>query len=403
MKDLPWTCHPPTVDEADLLVIEEGADRILADVGLRFEEDPETLDVWREHGAIVRQDRVFLDGPSLRRIIRENAPSHFALRARNPRQTTIVGSAQNPVLAPVYGAPSVLLKSGERSAGSLALYRELVSIAHSAPGLGNTGHMICVLNDVPEAARPMEMAIAHLAFSDKPFMGTVASPVACQQVIDAVRLATGGGARDCHLVHLINSTPPLVYKANPLKCLRVAAQNRQASLVTSYMMMGATSPVTAAGALIQGYAEVLAGLALAQLWSPGAPVVMGLFAVPFSMRSMLPCFGDPSTYLIQLYGVQLARRLGVPVRGDGGITSAKVDDAQAGGEGAVATAASIRFGADFILHSTGWLENGRCVSIEKFRREAAEISTAFSRDSICPPPLALDQEVERELRAWIPA
>jgi trimethylamine--corrinoid protein Co-methyltransferase len=169
------------------------------------------------------------------------------------------------------------------------------------------------------------------------------------------------------------------------------------------MMMGATSPVTVAGALIQGYAEVLAALALVQLWSPGAPVVMGLFAIPFSMSSMVPCFGDPASQVVQMYAVQLARRLCVPVRGDGGVTSSKVDDAQSGYEGARATIASVLSGADFILHSAGWLEQGRCVSMGKFRREAAALANTFCADmNPFPPPLPLDPSLEADLREKVP-
>ena len=257
----------------------------------------------------------------------------------------------------------------------MGLYRELVSLAHESPLLSNTGHMICVPHEIPEAARPMEMAIAHFEGSDKPCMGSVASPQAAEEVIDLARSKIGRapGAGACELLHLLNATPPLSYKDNPLKCLRAISRQGQALMVSSYMMMGATSPVTVAGTLIQGYAECLAGLALTQLWSPGTPVIMGLFAIPFSMRSMLPVFGDPASHQVQIHAVQLARRLGIPARGDGGITSANIDDAQAGYEGAKATSIAFHSGADFILHSAGWMEQGRSVSMSKFVREA-EIS-----------------------------
>jgi trimethylamine---corrinoid protein Co-methyltransferase len=380
------------VDCAELEKIEEAADKLLAEVGLCFEGDPETLEIWRQHGMHINGDRVLLDGAWLRETIRNSAPKSFRLRSRNPDRDTIVGAEAAPVLAPVYGPPNVQFADGSRHFGSLDLYRELVSMAHASPAISNTGHMICVLNDVPEAERPMQMALAHLHYSDKPFMGCVSSPEAAEAVIDlvadAIRRPAANG--DCDLLHLINATPPLTYKETPLKSLRAISRRRQAVMVTSYMMMGATSPATIAGSLIQGYAETLAGLALSQLWGPGTPVVFGLFAIPFSMRSMLPVFGDPVSQLVQIYSVQLARRLGVPARGDGGVTSANVDDAQAGYESARSMSSAILAGADFILHSVGWLEQGRCVSIAKFEREAAAIAqTYIGETSPVPPPLPL--------------
>ena len=393
-------------DEQGLDIIESGADRILAETGLRFEGDPETLDLWRQHGATVRDDRVFLDGAWLRQVIRASAPRSFRLRGRNPARDTMIGAGHAPVFTPVYGAPHVIDEDGRRSLGSRALYRQLLQASHAAPAIANTGQMICVMDDVPEPRRPLDMALLHLTLSDKPFMGSIASPEAARMVIEATVEAVGRPPRpgEVELLHLINATPPLGYKENPLKCLRAIAFAGQASLVTSYMMLGATGPVTVAGALIQGYAEVLAGLALAQLWRPGAPVMMGLYAIPFDMRAMLPRYGDPASHLLQQYTVQLGRRLGVPVRGEGGVTCAKTDDAQSGAESASTVAASLSAGADFILHGMGWLEQGRCVSLPKLRREAAAIAESCGLGAEpCAPPLPPDSAFERDMATRIAA
>ena len=61
----------------------------------------------------------------------------------------------------------------------------------------------------------------------------------------------------------------------------------------------------------------------------------------------------------------------MPALGDGGLTSGKVDDAQAGAESGLATRAAIDSGADFVIHAAGWLDNGRTVCFTKYRREAA--------------------------------
>jgi trimethylamine--corrinoid protein Co-methyltransferase len=291
---------------------------------------------------------------------------------------------------------------GFRSMGGRDSYRRLVELAHTSMAISNTGHMICVMNDVPEGDRPYEMTLAHLTGSDKPFLGPVSSPEHLQNVSRSVREVYGRpiAATDCNLLHLINSTPPLCYKGNPLRCLRAAAFEGEGLIVTSYMMLGATGPVTAAGALAQGYAEVLVGLALSQLWRAGTPVVAGVFGTPFDMQQMVPSFGDPVTNLIQLYATALARRLGVPSRGDGGITSSKLDDAQAGYEGGRAMFYSRASGANFVLHSNGWLEQGRTTSFSKFRREADALAgTHAATPRQCDPPQEIDPQLVLELRA----
>lgn len=389
-----------TSDSTAFETIENNADRVLAETGLRI-DDCDTVELLRSAGAVLKEGRVYFDGPMLREIIRKSAPRRFMVRGRNPERDITVGIGDAAQFAPMYGAPDVLLDSGERVKGKLALYREMVSIVHDSPGITNTGHMICVIDDVDEPQRPWAMLHAHLSYSDKPFMGCIASAQVASEFIAITKNAVGRPAEQgvCNLVHLLNCTPPLTYWENPLKCLRSIAEAGEASMVSSYMMMGATSPVTIAGALTQGYAEVLVGMALAQLWNPGCPVIMGVLGWPFDMRRMLPNFGDPASQLLQFYAAELARRLGVPCRADGAVTSAKVDDAQAGAEGARNLAAAIDSGASFVLHSAGWLEQGRCLSMAKLRRDADAISKAYFDGESCAPPLALDPTLERTLLA----
>ncbi len=357
----------PVFPQIALDEIEGGADRILRTVGLDFKDDPTSLEMLETLGARIDGSRARLDGERLREVIRANAPASFTWHGQG-RDAALHCGGGDAIFAPVYGPPKVTRPDGSSRLGCLEDYREIVALCSQTPALQSTGFLVCNVHDVEKGDRHLEMAKAHLELSDKPFMGTIFGEKALAEVID---LAGGGEPEPghCTLLHLINSTPPLVFQKNPLRCLRAASSLGEGCIVTSYMMMGATAPVTLMGAMTQGYAEVLAGLALTQLYRPGAPVVMGLYAVPFSMSTMQPVFGDPVSNLSQIAGIQLARRLGVPCRGDGGVTSSKVDDAQAGYESLAATQAAYFGGADFILHAAGWLENGRCTHLGKMQRD----------------------------------
>ena len=375
-------------DEA-LDIVEANADWILCEIGVEMDDMP-SLDMLKTiPGCKVQGSRVYLDGSELRKIVRANAPSSFTQHARDPKKSIRIGVNHPPIFLPIYGAPKVSLENGDNRNGTLADYRLLTRLAHHSPAINNTGMMTCVVHDVKELARPVIMAKQHLLLSDKPFMGSVASLQSLCDVAALTAIATGQNTLQdkCYLVHLVNSTPALSYQNNPLRCLRTAAELGQANLITSYIMMGATGPVTVAGALSQGYAEVLTGLALSQLWRAGSPVIGGIYGVPFSMQSMVPVFGDPISWQVQAGSIQLINRLGLPARGDGGVTSSKVDDAQAGSEGGHATIAAVYAGASYVLHSVGWLEAGRCVSETKFRREAIALETLFPKhfDTVCEP------------------
>lgn len=363
------------LDDAALARIEAQADDILATVGLRLIDDPESLAALQGHGGRVEGDRIFIQGDRLRDLIRQ-APPRFIWRGKTAARDVVVGG-DRPIYAPTYGTPVIALPAGQRALGTLDDYRTLVQFCDRSTLLDTTGFLLCIVHDRPEDTRHLDMARLHLSLSDKPMMGTILSPAALRDVV----AETGAVAEPdaCRLLHMINTTPPLVLQENPLKCLRAASVLGQGSLVSSYMMMGATSPVTIAGTLAQGLAEVMVGLALAQIWKPGVPVVGGIFGTQFSMQFMGPMFGLPESQLVQMAGAQLVRRLGVPCRGDGMITGSKLNDAQAGYEGAETLFASHISGADLILHSVGWSEFGRSFDRAKAASDEALIIAGHVR------------------------
>ncbi|MDA1071190.1 MAG: trimethylamine methyltransferase family protein, partial [Proteobacteria bacterium] len=107
------------------------------------------------------------------------------------------------------------------------------------------------------------------------------------------------------------------------------------------------------------------GIALTQLVRPGAPVIFGLLVSGLNMRSGVPTRFD-ETWKCLLAGGQLARRLGVPYRCGGMTSTSKTPHVHAGMEGATYATYSMLAGVNFLLHATGTIEGGLCLSYEKF-------------------------------------
>jgi trimethylamine--corrinoid protein Co-methyltransferase len=186
------------------------------------------------------------------------------------------------------------------------------------------------------------------------------------------RLAFGDAFTDanCVIMGNVNVNSPLVWDGTMTRSLRAYARANQAAIIVPFILGGAMGPVTTAGAIAQALAETMAGCALTQLERPGAPVVFGNFLSSMSLRSGSPTFGTPEPAVGSLVVGQLARRLGLPLRCSGNFTTSKLPDAQAMTEGTMSMLAAVHCGANYVLHSAGFLDGLLSMSFEKFVLDA---------------------------------
>ena len=353
-------------DEA-LGQIEQNADTILEEIGIDFRDDPEALQLLREHGADVQGERVHFPRGLCRSLIQQHAPREFTQHARNPERTTIIGGKRT-VLAPAYGSPFVRdLDKGRRYA-SIEDFRNFVKLTYMSPGLHHSGGTVCEPVDLPVNKRHLDMVYSHIKYSDKPFMGSVTHASRAQDTVDMAKLVFGDAFvnDNCVTTSLINANSPLTYDDTMLGALKVYARHNQASLISPFILSGAMSPVTVAGTATQILAEALAGMAFAQMVRKGAPVIFGTFSSAVSMQTGAPTFGGPEPSLVMYTVAALARRLGVPFRSGGGLCASKIADAQAAYEAANTLQTTAMAGVNFVLHTAGWLEGGLVMGYEKF-------------------------------------
>jgi trimethylamine--corrinoid protein Co-methyltransferase len=83
-------------------------------------------------------------------------------------------------------------------------------------------------------------------------------------------------------------------------------------LVLSMAMSGGSAPVTLAGTLVVHNAEVLSGIALAQLTERGSPVTYGSSTTAMDLRFAAASVGSPELALIGVAVVQMARQYRLP-------------------------------------------------------------------------------------------
>ncbi len=359
------------LSEEGLSLIEENAETLLEQVGIDFREAPDARELLRGAGAEIEDERVRFPRGLARQLIQATAPRTFTQVARNPANSVEIGGTKT-VFAPAYGSPFVRDLENGRRYGTIEDFRNFVKLAYASPFLHHSGGTVCEPVDLPVNKRHLDMVYAHLRYSDKPFMGSVTHPERAKDTVELARIAFGADflEENAVLLSLCNANSPLVWDATMLGAAREYAQAKQAVLMTPFILAGAMSPVTIAGAATQTLAEALAGLAYVQLVRPGTPVVLGSFASSLSMQSGAPTFGTPEPALVLYVMASLARRLGVPFRSGGAFTASKIPDAQAAYESANTMQPTMLGGVNFVLHAAGWLEGGLTMGYEKFVLDA---------------------------------
>ena len=356
--------------EENLQKIEAAADRILAEVGLDIRDDDECLALFGKSGAKVDGMRVRFEPGHLREVLK-TAPREFVQHARNPARSVRIGG-NSVVFSPAYGSPFVMDLDRGRRYGTLTDFQNFIKLAYASPWLHHSGGTVCEPTDVPVNKRHLDMVYAHIKYSDKAYMGSITSEQRAEDSIAMSRLLFGADFVDKHCVILgnVNVNSPLLWDGTMTKAARAYARANQAAVIVPFILGGAMGPVTNAGAIAQSLAETMVGCAMTQLERPGAPVIFGNFLSSMSLRSGSPTFGTPEPAIGSMVVGQLARRLHLPLRCAGSFTTSKVPDGQAMQESVMSMLSAVHCGANFILHSAGFLDGLLSMSYEKFMMDA---------------------------------
>ena len=354
--------YQQVLTEDEVRRIHETSMRVLETVGVEIPVE-QAQRVFRDHGFRVDGGRVHPTESQVMAALAD-APRRFTLHARNPERSVEIGGG-SAVTAPGYGAPFLVDRELGKRSPTLEDYSNLAKLAHALPNQDVSGHLIVEPEGVEQAH--LHMLHAHLVHSDKPFMGSTAGAEGATQTLEMARIAFGEELGDRAVtISLVNSLSPLGYAGDMLEVLLVYAKARQPVIVAALAMGGTTAPVSLAGMLAMQTAELLAGMVLTQLVSPGTPVVFGSASSNVDMRLGSLSIGSPETSMVIAAHAQLARFYGIPSRAGGALTDANFPDAQAGFESMLGLKSTVDSGIDFILHSAGILSSYLAFSYEKF-------------------------------------
>ena len=217
-----------------------------------------------------------------------------------------------------------------------------------------------VARDMPSPlALDINTAFASLKACPKPIGVSFDSAAHIAPVVAMFDQALGadGGFRMqpfCFAV-IVHAVSPLRYAPEGVEIMRRAIEAGMPLQICTAAQAGATSPVTLAGALAQGLAEVFAGLMAVDLIQPGFPSIFAFMPFISDLRTGAMTGGGGEAAVANAAAAQLLLRLELPSTVSAGMTDAKTADAQAGYEKGYTVALAAQAGADMINLSVGML------------------------------------------------
>ncbi len=285
-------------------------------------------------------------------------------------------------------------KSGTRRDFCLTDIADCVRVCDALPEIGFVMSM-----GVPADVRPDRyyryQYATILRNTNKP-MVVVCNDLADMELITSMAAATAGGLDrlEKYPSFLVYSEPstPLQHSFEATDKLLFCASHTISITHSPAPMMGGTAPVTLAGAVALGNAELLSSLVIHQLKHPGAPFLYGHGVHNLDMKTMISVYGSPEYQLARVMAAEMGRFYSLPVWGYAAHSDSKVLDGQAAADAQFQILVALLAKTN-LNHDVGYLEAGLTHSPEYMvlANEIIAMSRAFVRGvNLDDDALALD-------------
>lgn len=160
--------------------------------------------------------------------------------------------------------------------------------------------------------------------------------------------------------------PPMRFATESCEIVEQAVRWGLPVQLISAGQMGATSPVTLAGSIVQAVAESLAGTIFAWLIDPNAAIIFAPKPLVSDLRTGAMCGGGGEQAVVMAAAAQIGRHYGLPVACIAGYSDSKVHDAQAGYEKSLSVTLAAHAGCNMISHACGTLASMLGSSLESY-------------------------------------
>lgn len=341
--------------------------QIIERTGVRFPSEW-ALDIWEEHGAAVDRDTqiVKVNGDTIEQALERGKPV-YSLAARDPQQDLLMDGNHVFLGTDGCGVQTKDLRTGEIRTSKLQDVVEIARVVDDLPEIAF--HWVPVsAQDRPPETRSLHELKAIWENSTKHVQTeSIYTREEAEAAVGMARILAGGSEelRQRPLLSVMQCTaPPLGQDGGSLEAALVAAE---AGLPVGFMTMTSsltTAPVTLAGNLAVGNAEVISASALIQLAYPGSPMFYAAAQTASDPRTGVYTGGGPEDFLFGAATNILADFYDMPLSMGSFATGAKEPNWQAGIENSLSTLMASIVMSDMLL-GAGLLHGSRIFSYEQ--------------------------------------
>lgn len=314
------------LNDLQLALLQEATLTLLEEVGVHV-PSARALTLLADHGARVLDDGVVRLPADLVRRAMASAPRAIKLAGRQERLDLILDGERSYVTTEGVGVHVVDPETRRLRASCKDDVARMARVCDALPLVAFFWPPVSAQDHGVTA--PLHECHAGLTNTLKHVRGaTTVRPYLARSVVEMATIVAGGEEqrrRRPPICGNICTISPLAHDEHGLEC---AMDYAEAGIPQSFMAMptmGSLAPATPLGALVQGDAEVVSGMVIAQLAAPGAPV----------MHSVLVSVMNPHSggYLskvplpLEWMATELAHAWGVPSLAGGSLSS---DDAGLG-------------------------------------------------------------------------
>lgn len=360
------------LSEEALDKIEESAYRLLGEVGISLQH-PLAVEMLHGLGCRIEKDRVLIPRDTTQWAL-NNVTPHKTYYNLDGSEAFTLGSTElgRSVDGQIRfhsggGLPFFYdLDSGERRRPLLS---DVAAGTRLLDALPNVDVVIPLLG--PQDVPPELLAVAStevlLRNTRKPVSAAaIDRPQDVPYVVEMAAACCGGidAFRQRPTMYIsVSPVSPLIFTKDVTSAIMAVAEAGAPLTSLPAPSLGATGPVTMAGALAQQHAEVLASFVIAAATRPGVPVVYCSRISALDPRTAVSIWGGPEVGMTGACAAQLAHRLGLPCDSYGFATSSALIDPQFAYERLANALLPALAGAD-ILSGVGSTENVLIAGLE---------------------------------------